>query len=94
MIDPKCLKGENCLGHSARGYLVPCCFFDNEYSLKNDIPQLIQEKLNLANVDSINEILQSAEWLAFLKLLEEKSDDLPYPCHYYCGENRTYKVKE
>jgi len=87
MINPRCLNGENCFGFSSRGYILPCCYFDNEYSLKHDIPELVQEKLNLSNVTSIEEIFSSEEWQKFFKNLDEKSENLPFPCHYYCGEN-------
>lgn len=89
MIDPKCLKGENCFGFSSRGYILPCCYFDNEYSLKFDVPEFVQEHLNLSNVNSVEEIFNSDEWKIFFRRLEERSLDLPYPCHYYCSDNST-----
>ena len=89
MIDPKCLKKEQVLGFSSKGFILPCCYYDNEYSLKYDAPELVKDKLNLCNVNSIEEIFNSEEWQIFLKNLEDRSENLPYPCHYYCSDTST-----
>jgi hypothetical protein len=89
MIDPKCLKNQQCFGFSSRGFILPCCYYDNEYSLKFDAPQFIEEKLNLNNVNSIEEIFNSEAWQTFFEQLDSKSENLPYPCHYYCSDNST-----
>lgn len=87
MIEPRCLKGELTLSHSSTGFIVPCCNFDKPYCIKYDIPELTQEKFNLKNINSIEEVLNSEEWQSFFKNILNKSNSLPQPCHYYCSEN-------
>lgn len=86
-IEPRCLKNEVLIAYSATGYIIPCCHFDRPYCFENDIPDLVQEKFNLKNVSSIEEIFKSDEWQCFFKKLSEKSDDLPFTCHHHCSDN-------
>ena len=64
MLKPKCLSkyDPQGLGHSAQGYLLPCCFMD-AYPLERGIAQDIfyQEKLKISNNDNITDIIQSKE---------------------------------
>lgn len=53
-IVPKCLTGKN-LGHSAMGYLTPCCWF-GDLDVETEYPELCNEKTKISNVDSVAEI--------------------------------------
>ena len=92
VLKPKCIipvgQGGSiqCLGHSAQGYLTPCCWIDS-YPEKRGIAQDIfyQEKMKICNNDSINDIIQSKEWLDFYTLLQEEPDKAPKVCHKKCS---------
>jgi len=93
VLKPKCIipdeKGNTqCLGHSAQGYLQPCCFID-AYPKIRGIAQSIfyQEKMKISNNDNIKDIIQSKEWLDFFTLLQETPDKAPQVCHKMCSEN-------
>ena len=91
VLKPKCLIPDEggdiqCLGHSAQGYLTPCCWIDS-YPKNRGIAQDIfyQEKMKISNNDSINDIIQSKEWLDFYTLLQEEPDKAPEICHVHCS---------
>jgi len=81
MIEPKCLQDKS-LGYSNEGFILPCCWADyDKYKL---IPQLVQDKFNLSNVNSIEEILNSEEWKNFFHNI--KNNPLPI-CIKYCSKS-------
>ena len=91
VLKPKCLIPDKygqtqCLGHSAQGYLTPCCWIDS-YPKNRGIAQDIfyQEKMKICNNDSINDIIQSKEWLDFYTLLQEEPDKAPEICYKKCS---------
>jgi hypothetical protein len=82
---PKCLNRKKPqFGHVSSGHITPCCFYvDDEI---DQIPQLVQEKFDLDNVSSIEEILHSNEWQDFfLKIKNKDIDNLPEVCKHRCG---------
>ena len=81
MIEPKCLNN-GYLGYSNEGFILPCCWAD--YAKYELIPELLQDKFNLSNVNSIDEILNSEEWKNFLKNI--KNNPLPI-CIKYCNKD-------
>ena len=89
VLKPKCLipdeEGDiQCLGHSAQGYLTPCCWLAaNPRGIAQDI--FYQEKMKICNNDSINDIIQSKEWLDFYTLLQEEPDKAPKVCYKMCS---------
>lgn len=90
MIDPKCLKGNTCYGHDQRGYLLPCCWTQNEFREKY-ISQLTQEKFHFSNVNSIEEIVNSPEWTEFYRVLLEEPENAPKVCKNYCAKGQVDK---
>ena len=93
MLKPKCIvPDENgniqCLGHSAQGYITPCCFID-AYSEHRGIAQDIfyQEKMKISNNDDIKDITQSKEWIDFYTLLQDAPEKAPRVCFIKCSEN-------
>ena len=92
-LEPKCITPENmhvaqCLGHSAQGYLLPCCYID-AYPLKRGIAHGIfyQEKFKISNVKNIKEITQSKEWVEFYLMLQQHPDQAPKVCWKMCCED-------
>ena len=83
MITPKCLDKWGFLGWSATGYLLPCGWMDHENM--DLIPELVQEKFKVENIDSIDDIIQSEEWQSFFDTIKNKPENAPHVCHHYCG---------
>ena len=80
------------VGHNVSGHLMPCCwcFKTND----PDINVLNQEHLKIDNVDSIDEILLSDEWLNFIdSLINDPVKNAPELCWKYCGKGKGYAVK-
>lgn len=86
-IYPKCINGEQSLAISATGYLLPCCWWDKPNIL--EISNLFKEKFKIENVESIEQILKSAEWINFYSNL--KSGTGPKICQVYCSKNKIIK---
>ena len=93
MLKPKCIiKNDEgniaCLGHSAEGYLTPCCWID-AFPWHRGISQAIfyQEKFLISNNESIKDITQSQEWVDFYTMLQKEPDKAPPVCYEMCSEN-------
>jgi len=93
VLKPKCVNPDiqgkaQCLGHSARGYLTPCCWIDGDPNSKGPAHDIFfQEKLKIINNNNIIDIIQSKEWLDFYKLLQEEPDKAPGVCHKHCSHD-------
>ena len=83
MIKPKCLDKWGFFGWSATGYLLPCCWMDHENM--DLIPELVQEKFKVENVDKISDIILSDEWQSFFDVIKNNPESAPHVCHHYCG---------
>lgn len=81
---PMCMdKNKGNFGHSSRGYLLPCCWLDFN-SDEDLIKDLYSEHLHLDNVDDIEEILLSPEWIKFTKSIQS-ADTASKRCLEYCS---------
>jgi hypothetical protein len=84
-LQPKCLSGQLGQGHAARGYILPCCYWDVPDLFESEIADLVQEKFKLSDVGSVQEILESEEWIKFYNDLN--SGNAPSHCLRYCSGN-------
>tara|TARA_A100001011_G_scaffold395351_1_gene490071 strand:+ start:348 stop:1334 length:987 start_codon:yes stop_codon:yes gene_type:complete len=82
-LQPKCLHPEAVFGHSAQGYILPCCWL-TIYDVEEKFPELCNPDTHLDNVDSIEEIINSKHWNKFLHNLKNNSKDSPYKCWRKC----------
>ena len=93
-INPRCEKGKQSkdYAYSAKGFLLPCCWCDtiNPKSDK-ELYKLFNPNLHLSNVDSVDEILLSDEWLDFKKSITKDYDKAPDVCKRYCGHKDKIK---
>lgn len=89
-IYPKCINNDQEIGHTARGYILPCCWWDRPNLFNSEIKHLVQEKFKLTNVDSISEIFESEEWKTFYQNLADGI--APDLCHTFCGGTEVKKV--
>lgn len=84
-IFPKCLNDNHEMGHTSRGYILPCCWADRPDLFTGDMKDLVQKKFKLNNVQSISEIIESNEWQNFYNDL--KNGLGRKICHIYCSDN-------
>ena len=99
VLKPKCIPVDNtndalqmsqCLGHSAEGFLLPCCWIDSGWNLRDELQDIFyQDKFKISNVQNIKESTQSKEWTDFYTMLQERPEDAPRVCKKYCSENFT-----
>ena len=92
-IQPKCEKGKQCkdYAYSAKGFLLPCCWCD-VINPENDpeLMKLFRPHLHLSNVDSIEKILLSDEWLDFKKSITKDYEKAPDVCRRYCSTKQEF----
>ena len=87
---PKCVVPYNkdfnikAYGFSSEGYLMPCCWTIEEEN--NDFAELKKEKLNIKNVEKIEDITNSDEWKNFADILINKPQQAPNLCWFFCGK--------
>lgn len=107
-LNPKCLinpkqdkqktyiNSQN-LGHSAKGFILPCCWCDiPDPKRDSQIQKLFNKKLHLDNNDTIEDILLSDEWLNFFSTLTDDTLNASKVCKKYCsiGDNETVVIKK
>ncbi len=92
-LKPKCINHKDymkaqCLGHSAQGFLTPCCWIDAWPKLRGDADDIFyQEKFKISNVKDVKkDILESKEWVEFYMMLQQKPNKAPPVCFKFCGE--------
>ena len=87
---PKCVVQHNknfnikAYGFSSEGYLMPCCWTIEE--VNNDFAELKKEKLNIKNVEKIEDIINSDEWKNFADILINKPEQAPNLCWFFCSK--------
>ncbi len=90
-INPKCKAGKD-YSYSAKGFLLPCCWCDTvNPETDKELHKLFNPELHLSNVDSIEEVLLSDEWLNFDESITKDFDKAPKVCKRYCGTNQQFK---
>ena len=78
------------LGHSAEGYLTPCCWIDAFVQYRGIAQDIFyQKKFLISNNDNIKDITQSQEWIDFYTLLWNEPDKAPPVCYKMCDEKNT-----
>lgn len=91
MITPKCLQDNHLLGHTARGYILPCCWADRPELFESDMKDLVKEKFKLINVKNIEDVIESDEWTQFYDKL--KRGEGAKICSIYC-KGKSVKIIE
>lgn len=96
VFEPKCMTGRKVFAHSPAGWILPCSWVSpNLNNPKEEITEnLFSDNLKIENVDSIEDILFSDEWLSFFDIIKKGDiEELPSPCKKYCVNNDNHKVK-
>lgn len=87
MKKPECLDRDCSLSQHPSGYILPCCYTrvnDGSDPKHGLISSLYKERLKIDNVDSIEEIIFSDEWINFFDVIENKEDEWPDICLKVC----------
>lgn len=89
-VDGEKIKNKDPRGvtHSARGWLLPCCWSDNideRYVKDFEFFGFYEEELRLENNDNIEDIITSDEWKEFHRTLLEEPENAPTLCKKKCG---------
>ena len=72
-----------------RGQLVPCCWMDQREVLRHPDMQKMLEVSNVADYDTIDEILLTDEWQEFAKNLDERNLEKIMPvCIMHCSKRK------
>ena len=93
---PKCLFDGKEHGHSTTGHILPCCYLDDIFGNRSCKLQkdLFQDHLKIENNESIRQILDSKEWVAFYKAIDdavEGKGDPPMNCFLQCDTDEEKK---
>lgn len=93
-LDPLCFKDEIGLAVTNRGHLIPCCRCDEPHTIDDPEFKKLLAVSKISDVDDVNEILLSKEWIQFYKnLLDDRG---PKACINTCradkSENNTLHV--
>ena len=83
---PRCMSGKKPPAYSATGYILPCCWCDDDKVL-TEFNFLMKEHLKVDNVESIDEIFLSEEWINFFKMIEHNPIEAPFVCKKYCSND-------
>lgn len=91
-LHPKCLESDAEFGNTSLGYLLPCCWWDQPNLFETDLKDLLKDKFKISNVESIDDILNSEEWLLFYNNL--KNNIAPEHCFKMCGKfGKNFEIK-
>ena len=82
-ITPRCLNGRD-LGHSAMGYITPCCWF-GDVNVEKKYPDLCNEKTKIENVEKIEDIFETKGWKDYEYFLSYNQDKAYPICWNKCG---------
>lgn len=81
-FSPRCMNGAREIALSATGFLYPCCWTDLHHEFTNFVAD---DKLNIRNVSSVEEILSSELWQKHFYILENAPDMAPLKCKQMCS---------
>lgn len=83
-LDPACFKGFP-LAITNQGYLLPCCYCDDPWTLNNEEFQKLYRVSKISDHNTINDIIYSKEWKRFFKNLKKHKG--PPACMNTCRKN-------
>ena len=83
-ISPRCLNGRD-LGHSAMGYITPCCWF-GDVNVEKKYPKLCNETTKISNINTIEEIFNTPGWKEYEQILINAQNKAFKMCWDKCGK--------
>jgi len=88
-LDPQCINGTIAYAVTNRGHLIPCCRCDDPQTMNDSEFQKLLSVSKISDYNSINEILQTKEWIEFEENL--KNNKGPHACFHTCRKNKEEK---
>lgn len=94
-LKPRCLGKNKVVGHSAGGWICPCCWTDpNTKPITNEtLDALFTEELKIENNDTIEDILNSEQWFDFVAMLKGPYEKVPEICKIHCTTQQLARIK-
>ena len=84
-FEPKCINGTMQAAVTNRGHLIPCCWLDDKNNLNHPIMKSLLKVSKISEVDDIEQIVFTKEWIEFEKNLKERNFDKILPtCKHQC----------
>ena len=86
-INPLCIAGKMQTAVTNRGHLLPCCWLDDKTDthMNHPIMKSLLKVSKVSEVDDIEEIVLTKEWIDFEKNLKERNFDKILPaCKRQC----------
>jgi len=91
-LKPKCFTKNMQVALTNRGELIPCCYCDEEEVLNYPTMKKLLKVSKISEVESIEEILLTKEWIDFANDL--KNNKGPQKCFDICREKSENSKEE
>jgi len=75
-LKPQCIAGTMQAAVTNRGHLIPCCWLDDKNNLNHPIMKSLLKVSKISEVDDIEQIVFTKEWIEFEKNLKERNFDI------------------
>jgi MoaA/NifB/PqqE/SkfB family radical SAM enzyme len=83
VFEPKCLKTKRDLAWNNKGKILPCCWLNTRYN-EPIIKDLFNDSLHMDNNDTVEDIINSKEWIKFFNIIKRPTKDKPKRCLTMC----------
>ena len=84
-LKPRCIAGTMQAAVTNRGHLIPCCWLDDTNNMNHPTMQSLLKVSKISEVEDIEQIVFSKEWIEFNKNLQERNFDKILPtCKHQC----------
>ena len=84
-FNPKCLDGTKEYGWDYMGRMLPCCWFWQTDNKHLSFSELTKDKFHISNIDRVEDVINSKEWIEFHRMLKENPENAPDICKKHCG---------
>jgi hypothetical protein len=71
--------------YTASGHLLPCCECDTISNKEFSDLGFFDDEIKVSNVDKIEQIIISPQWLSFHRMLLESPQNAPAVCKRFCS---------
>ena len=75
------------LHYTGEGFILPCCWCHTPEQTAMKQFDMINENLNVKNINSLDEIYKSKQWVNFHYTLLNDPENAPKICKEGCGSN-------
>ena len=93
----QCMNGKMQMAMSNRGHLLPCCWFDQEWTLSTPLFQRLLKVSKVSEAENIDEIVLTDEWREFEQIMKDGEagdhSKVPKNCLYHCLQRGEDKLK-